>query len=206
MPSKKSSRVPRNPKSTADKRRSASETVLLFQFKITLHESNPPIWRRIQVPDCTLADLHELIQAAMGWENCHLHQFIVSDVRYGIPDPELGLENENKVRLSQIVPESGTPFRFRYKYDFGDGWLHDILFEDCPPHDVGQKYPLCLEGSRACPPEDVGGLWGYAEFLEAIADPKHEQHDELLEWIGGKFDPGKFDAKAATTAMRKAVR
>jgi hypothetical protein len=206
MPSKKSSRVPRNPKSSASNRRSASETDLLFQFKITLHESKPPIWRRIQIPDCTLGDLHELIQAAMGWENCHLHQFIVGDVRYGIPDPELGLKNEAKVRLSQIVPQGGTPFRFRYEYDFGDGWLHDILFEDCPPNDVGQKYPVCLDGSRACPPEDVGGVWGYAEFLEAIAGPKHERHRELLEWIGGEFDPEVFDAKATTIAMMKAFR
>jgi hypothetical protein len=127
VPSKKSSRVPHNPKSSASNRRPASKTDLLFQFKITLHESKPPIWRRIQVPDCTLADLHELIQAAMGWENEHLHLFIVVGVRYGIPDPELGLKNETKVRLSQFIPQNGTPFRFSYEYDFGDGWLHDIL-------------------------------------------------------------------------------
>ncbi len=206
MPSKKSSRVPLNPKPAASNRRPGSRTNLLFQLKITLHESKPPIWRRIQVPDCTLGDLHELIQAAMGWENYHMHQFIIGDERYGIPDPELGLKNESMVRLSQIVPQGGTPFRFRYEYDFGDGWLHDILFEDCPPNDVGQKYPVCLKGSRACPPEDVGGVWGYVEFLEAIADPKHERHGELLEWIGGEFDPEEFDAKAATIAMMKAVR
>jgi hypothetical protein len=206
MPSKKSSQVSRNPKPTANNRRSASKTDLLYQFKITLHQSKPPIWRRIQVPDCTLADLHELIQAAMGWENEHLHLFIIGGVRYGIPDPELGLKNEAKVRLSQIVPQSGTLFRFKYEYDFGDGWLHDLLFEGSPPNDVGRKYPVCLGGARACPPEDVGGVWGYAEFLEAIADPKHERHGELLEWIGGEFDPEVFDAKATTIAMMKAVR
>jgi Plasmid pRiA4b ORF-3-like protein len=206
MSSKKSSQVSRSSQPTADKRRSGSKTDLLYQFKITLHESKPPIWRRIQVPDCTLSDLHELIQAAMGWEDYHLHQFIVGDVRYGLPDPELGLKNESKVRLSQMVPQGGTPFRFRYEYDFGDGWLHDLVFEDCPPNEVGQTYPICLKGSRACPPEDVGGVWGYAEFLHAIADPKHERHSEWLEWIGGEFDPEEFDAKAATIAMMEAVR
>jgi len=205
MPSKKSSRVPRNPKPAARNRLTASKTDLLFQFKITLLKIEPPIWRRIQVPDCTLADLHELIQAAMGWENHHLHQFFIGGVRYGIADCELGVQNETKVQLSRFIPQTGTPFRFSYEYDFGDSWLHDILFEDCLPNDVGQKYPVCLEGSRACPPENVGGLWGYAEFLEATAVPKHEQHDEPLEWIGGKFDPEEFDAKAATIAMMKAV-
>jgi Plasmid pRiA4b ORF-3-like protein len=198
--------MPHNSKPAASNRRPGNRTNLLFQLKITLHESKPPIWRRIQVPDCTLGDLHELIQAAMGWKNYHMHQFTIGGVRYGIPDSELGLKNEAKVRLSQIVPRSGTPFRFRYEYDFGDGWLHDILFEGSPPNEVSQKYPVCLEGSRACPPEDVGGVWGYAEFLDAIADPKHERHCELLEWIGGEFDPEEFDAKAATIAMMKAVR
>src|SRR5690242_2454467 len=103
MPSKKSSRVPRNPKPAASNRRPGSKTNFLFQLKITLHESKPPIWRRIQVPDCTLGELHELILAAMGWENYHMHQFIIGDERYGIPDPELGLKNEAKVLLSQIV-------------------------------------------------------------------------------------------------------
>ncbi len=109
------------------------------------------------------------------------------------------------MRLSQIVPKSGKAFRFRYEYDFGDSWIHDVVFEGSSPNDLGQNFPVCLDGSRACPPEDSGGPWGYAEFLEAIADPKHEQHADLLEWIGGEFDPEEFDAKAATMAMMKAV-
>lgn len=206
MSPKKRKPAPKKPKASDRNRRPASNADLLFQFKITLHETKPPIWRRIQVPDCTLGDLHELIQAAMGWEDAHLHQFIIDDVRYGIPEQELGLENETKARLSKIVPQSRMPFRFRYEYDFGDGWLHDLLFEGYPSNDVGQKYPVCLDGSRACPPEDVGGVWGYAEFLDAIVDSKHERHGELLDWIGGEFDPEEFDAKAATIAMMKAVR
>jgi hypothetical protein len=182
------------------------KTAVLFRLKITLAEIKPLIWRRIEVPDCTLGDLHEVIQAAMGWKNCHLHQFIVDGVRYGTPDPELDLKNETEVQLSQIVAQSGEQFRFRYEYDFGDSWIHDVAFEGSSPNDLGQNFPVCLDGSRACPPEDCGGPWSYADFLEAITDPKHEQHADLLEWIGGPFDPEAFDVKTATKAMMKAVR
>jgi hypothetical protein len=179
---------------------------VLFRLKITLAEIKPLIWRLIDVPDCTLGDLHEMIQAAMGWENCHLHQFIVDAVRYGTPDPELDLKNETKVQLSKIVPQSGKQFLFRYEYDFGDSWMHEVVFEGSSPNALGQTFPTCLDGSRACPPEDCGGPWGYADFLEAIADPKHEQHADLPEWVGGAFDPEAFDVKTATKAMMKAVR
>lgn len=212
MTSKKRShqaeQVPHKPKAGTVKR-NVQKSDLLFQLKITLLEIKLPIWRRIQVPDCTLDDLHEVIQAAMGWENYHLHQFIIGGVRYGMPDPD-GLEfgpkikDESKVLLSEIAPKSDKPFRFKYEYDFGDGWLHEIVLEGYPAIENGQKYPLCLEGSRACPPEDVGGPWGYADFLEAIADPKHERHSELLEWAG-EFGPEAFDAKQTTKAMRKVI-
>ena len=178
----------------------------LFQFKITLHDIKPPIWRRVQVPDCTLGDLHKVIQAAMGWDNCHLHQFIVGGVRYGVPEPELNLKNESKVLLSKIIPKSDKKLRFLYEYDFGDGWLHDIVFEGQSPNELRRNYPVCLDGSRACPPEDVGGPWGYVDFLEAIADPKHERHAELLEWVGGNFEPEAFDVKETTKAMMKTAR
>jgi hypothetical protein len=194
------------PKRSPHKAKSNTRPDLLFRFRITLLEIKPPIWRSIQVPDCTLAELHNVIQAALGWENCHLHQFIIAGVRYGVPEPDLKLKNEGKVLLSRIVPKEGKGFRFRYEYDFGDGWMHDVVFEGNSPNEFGQNYPVCLDGSRACPPEDVGGPYGYEEFLEAIADPKHERHAELLQWIGGKFDPEEFDAKTATVAMMKAVR
>jgi len=210
MPSKKRSQngkqISHEPKKAAQKRSRTDKSNLLFQFKITLLEIKPPIWRRVQVLDCTLAVLHEVIQAAMGWENSHLHQFIVDKVRYGVPEPELNLKNEAKVLLSQIVPKGGKGFRFRYEYDFGDSWIHDVVFEGCSPNDAGQNFPVCLKGSRACPPEDSGGPWGYDDFLEAITDPKHERHGELLDWMGGAFDPEEFDAKTATVAMMKAVR
>src|SRR6185295_20263601 len=138
--------------------------------------------------DCTLDDLHEYIQTAMGWTNSHLHQFEIDGERYG--DPELlgddmgEIKDSMKARLSKFLPADGKRFRFKYEYDFGDGWLHEVLFEGNPAPGKNKKYPLCLEGSRACPPEDVGGVWGYVEFLRAIADPKHEEHDMFIEWAG----------------------
>ncbi len=114
----------------------APQSSSLFQFKITLHDIKPPIWRRVQVPDGSLGDLHKVIQAAMGWENCHLHQFIVDGVRYGVPEPELNLKNESKVLISEIVSKKGKQYRFLYEYDFGDGWLHDIVFEGQSPNEL----------------------------------------------------------------------
>ena len=182
----------------------------LYQFKITLNESNPPIWRRIQVKNCTLDKLHEHIQTAMGWTNSHLHQFKIEGERYG--DPELlddGFEDFDCVdstvtKISDIVPKEGKQIAFVYEYDFGDCWEHEVLFEGCLRAEKGHRYPLCVEGERSCPPEDVGGVWGYTEFLEALADPKHEQHDEFVEWAG-PFDPEEFDAAKSTKIMRRGL-
>jgi hypothetical protein len=178
---------------------------LLFQFKITLAGMKPPIWRRIQVRDCTLGDLHKMIQVVMGWENCHRHQFLIDSERYGAPsrdDLDFGLEmkNEKKITLSQIVPKSGKKVRFRYEYDFGDGWLHEIAFEEFAKPEVNAKYPRCLDGARSGPPEDIGGIGGYEEYLEAIADPKHEQHEEMLEWIGD-WDAERFSVEAINKGL-----
>jgi hypothetical protein len=179
----------------------------LYQFKITLKDSHPPIWRRIQVKDCTLDKLHEHTQTAMGWTNSHLHHFRVGEQLYG--DPMLMAENFEEMeykdstttRISDILPKSGKQFRFEYEYDFGDGWQHEVLFEGCIRAERGKRYPVCVEGARACPPEDVGGVWGYQAFLEGINDPEHEDHDGLLEWAGGSFDPEAFDPAKATKRM-----
>lgn len=200
-----------DPKTITDKKpNTKAGAKTLFQFTITLKDSKPPIWRRIQVQDCTLDKLHEHIQTAMGWTNSHLHQFEIGGKRYG--DPELledGFEDfecvdSTRTKLSKILPKSSTRFRFNYEYDFGNGWMHDVLFEGCPTPEPGNKYPMCLEGAQACPPEDVGGIGGYAEFLEALADSKHERHDEFLEWAG-PFDPGQFDAQGASEAMKEGL-
>ena len=184
----------------------------LYQFKITLLRTNPPIWRRIQVRNCTLDKLHERIQTAMGWRNCHLHQFKINGERHG--DPELidyGHEehfecvDSTQTQISDLVPKAGERFQFDYEYDFGDSWHHEILYEGCLESVKGVRYPICVEGERACPPEDVGGTGGYGRFLEIIADPKHEQHEDMLEWSGGRFDPEKFDAEKATKKMRRGL-
>jgi hypothetical protein len=178
------------------------------QFKITLLDIKPAIWRRIQVPDCTLAELHEYIQGAFGWENYHLHLFEIDGMKYGQPAPkefdtDLDYEDEAQVVLSGLLPKSAKQVRWIYEYDFGDCWRHEVLFEGFPPADPKAKCPLCLEGERACPPEDVGGTtWGYEEYLEAMADPDHERHDEFIGWRG-PFDPEAFDPKKATREMRK---
>jgi hypothetical protein len=190
----------RKPKSTGE----------LYQFKITLNYTEPPIWRRIQVPDCTLHQLHEHIQSAMGWENYHLYEFNVKGDRYGDPDTmnddfmDMECADATTSMLSDILPDKGKKFAFKYTYDFGDDWNHIIQFEGRPAPEPKAKYPLCVEGERACPPEDVGGVPGYYYCLEALADPKHEAHAEMKEWIG-RFDPEKFDAKRVTKAMRKGI-
>lgn len=179
--------------------------VPIYQIKITLKDSRPPIWRRVLVrSDSTLAQLHRIIQAVMGWADYHLHQFIAEGKYYGVPDPYYGdlmdMADERRVRLNQIV--RGEKFRFRYEYDFGDSWLHTLLVEKILPPELGQRYPVCVGGRRACPPEDVGGIWGYYEFLEAIQNPDHPEHEDYLEWIGGEFDPEEFNLDEVNAALR----
>lgn len=183
----------------------------LYQFKIILKDIWPPIWRRVQVKDCSLDKLHEHIQTAMGWTNSHLHQFMIDGVLHGDPDllcegweDEVWPVDSRETKISTIVREDGKPFRFEYEYDFGDDWQHEILFEGCLRTKKGARYPLCLEGARACPPEDVGGTSGYEEYLEVMADPKHEQHKSFRRWRG-RFDPEKFDPDKATKRMRRGL-
>lgn len=191
--------------------RKKKPTRLLYQLKVTLIDSKPAIWRRIQVKDCTLDKLHEHIQTVMGWTNSHLHRFDVDGQFYG--DPALMEENFHEMNyrdstitlLSDVVPEDGKRRRFKYEYDFGDRWDHEILFEGCPKAEKAQKYPLCVEGERACPPEDVGGMHGYAEFLKTIKDREHEEREGMLEWAEGWFDPEEFDADTATKSMWKGL-
>lgn len=179
----------------------------IYQLKITLLDSKPAIWRRVQVPnDINLAKLHQAIQSVMGWEDAHLHQFKVGKTYYGTtyPDDSAGMpetRDERKARLSELV--SRPKAKFVYEYDFGDSWEHEIVLEKILPAEPGVTYPVCTDGKRACPPEDCGGVWGYENLLEVIQDPKHPEHEDMLEWIGGSFDPEAFDVEGANRALRR---
>jgi hypothetical protein len=176
----------------------------VFQIKVTLDDIRPPIWRRILVPgNVTLEKLHDILQVVMGWDDYHLHQFTISDQYYGIPDDEFGFDvkSEKRCRLNQLFSKPGV--RFKYEYDFGDSWGHSLLIEEILPAEKGKSYPVCLKGKRACPPEDVGGSWSYANFLDALVDPSHPEHGEYLEWVGGEFDPEEFDLEAVNESLKK---
>lgn len=177
----------------------------ILQFKITLKEIAPVIWRRIQVPaSYSFWDLHVAIQDSMGWLDYHLHQFTIKrlhaqkTVAIGIPDDDFVLEE------SEILPgwETDVNLYFTdlgitalYLYDFGDNWEHEVILEGLLIKDKGLIYPHCLDGENACPPEDCGGVDGYFNFLESIMIPDHDEHKEMEEWIGGKFDPKNFNPK-----------
>jgi hypothetical protein len=172
----------------------SKKDLLIYQLKVTLKGSKPPIWRRIQIAsNISLAKLHRILQTAMGWTDSHLHQFVVGGTYYGTPTPEFDfeVEDEGKIKLSQAAP--GVKKKIVYEYDFGDGWEHEILVEKILQSEPGVRYPVCLAGKRACPPEDCGGVWGYESLLEALRDPEHPEHNDMLEWVGGDFDPEAFD-------------
>ncbi len=185
------------------RKKATSSTTRIYQIKVTLNASKPPIWRRILVPDdINLEKFHYIIQTAMDWTNSHLHQFIVGQTYFGEPHPNYGFEmqDERRVKLKQIV--SGEGFKFRYEYDFGDSWLHNLLVEKVLEPEPGQQYPVCIKGRRACPPEDIGGVWGYDIFLQAIQNPDHPEHGMYTEWIGGEFDPTEFDLDGTNEILR----
>ncbi|MEW6142711.1 MAG: plasmid pRiA4b ORF-3 family protein [Chloroflexota bacterium] len=171
---------------------------MVYQLKVTLRESKPLIWRRVQVPgNVTLHKLHMILQAVMGWTNSHLYSFDIAGTEYSIPDPieddfnEFHFVDSRRTRLSKVV--SREKVRFSYEYDFGDSWEHDILVEKILPAEPGVQYPLCLAGKRACPPEDCGGVWGYVDLLKIIRAPTHIEYERMMEWLGGPFDPEEFN-------------
>lgn len=167
----------------------------VLQLKISLLGiADPPVWRRLLVPAGIKLDrLHDLIQASLGWYDSHLHGFSAGGVDYGIPDPELGFRDERRTALRRLLAKPGD--RVRYTYDFGDHWEHEIVVEDVLRAEHGTRYPVCVAGRGAGPPEDCGGAWGYMDLRAALADPGHEEHEGMLEWLG--LDRGDdFDAKA----------
>lgn len=173
----------------------------VYQFKITLKGIKPPIWRRIQVPEnYSFWGLHVAIQDSMGWTDTHLHHFEIVNPATSMKE-EIGIPDEDFIDTSILAGWkrkiagyfTGDNSKAEYIYDYGDNWEHTIKLEKILPRKEGIKYPICVDGARACPPEDCGGKWGYKEFLEAITDPNHEMHEELLDWVGGDFDPEYFD-------------
>jgi hypothetical protein len=180
----------------------------IHQFKITLDGTKPPVWRRIQLPaTATFWDLHCAIQDAMGWEDEHLHAFEAGDRRHpiniGIPsdDGPWGMTDERAgwdVAVSDLLKQPGD--KCKYLYDFGDGWRHTVQLQQVLPRETGVNYPRCTAGARACPPEDCGGIHGYARLCEALKNPAKADEDgeELLEWFGDDFDPEHFDPDEVT--------
>lgn len=173
----------------------SSKAASVYQLKVTLLDTKPPVWRRVLVDGgSTLDHLHEVIQAAFGWWDCHLHEFEVGRTRYGVPDPDDDwgepARDERRTRLDAIADE-GTSFG--YTYDFGDNWSHRVVVEKVLVPTAGLAVPVCIDGRRACPPEDCDGTWGYRELIEIPADHTHPERDERREWLGGDLDPESFD-------------
>lgn len=177
---------------------------MIYQLHVQLLGTDPLIWRRIQVPgEVSLYRLNLLIQRAMGWKNAHLSEFNIDGRKYGATEQDHfaeGIYEFKKFKLSNVVTEIGGSFL--YVYDFGDDWQHKVVVEDIFAREKEVKYPLCIAGASACPPEDVGGIYGYDDFLGAISDPKHENHVEYKTWAG-KFDPEIFDVEKAKKAMQR---
>jgi len=175
----------------------------IYVLKITLADVSPPVWRRVAVPAAyTLDRVHRVIQLAMGWQDCHLHSFVVGGTQYGQPDPDglLDLRDELDYRLDAVVAKDD---RFVYTYDFGDWWEHHVVVESVLLAEPDGRYPACLAGEGACPPEDVGGVYGFERFLAAYLDPAHPRHREMVDWIGRPWGVGDFEPDRATALMRR---
>jgi len=173
----------------------------VYQIKVTLQGVKPPVWRRLLVPgSIPLRKLHAILQVALGWTDSHLHQFEVRGQTYGVPDPDFAndMQSDARVKLDQVLVREKDALT--YEYDFGDGWRHKIVLEKIVPPNPETPAPLCIAGAGACPPEDCGGVWGYANLLEAIADPSHPEHADMLEWLGDEFDSAYFN-KEEVNAM-----
>lgn len=178
----------------------------IHQLKITLKWTNPEIWRRIIVPSRTKLDtLHDIIQSAMGWYSCHLHQFIAGKrpnlVYYGSSEfIQAGeMKDESLVSLVDLAPKARA--KFHYEYDFGDSWIHEVVTEKILPPDSSITHPVCLDGANACPPEDCGGVGGFYRMLEVLQDPNHAQYDHYSDWIGEEWKPEVFDLNRVNASL-----
>jgi Plasmid pRiA4b ORF-3-like protein len=182
------------------------EAMDIYRVHVSLREIGPAIWRRIELSSqTTLKQLHRILQIAMGWEDSHLHEYIVNGQRYGTADPAYDgpgeILREAGVRLATVLPEPGA--EVLYVYDFGDCWQHDVRLEAVFPAESGIEYPRILDGARSCPPEDCGGAGGYADLLEVLLDPTHEEFEHMREWVGPRFNAEVFSVDAQMNVCRK---
>jgi len=191
----------------ANRTNNCATAASLYQLKVTLKWSRPPIWRRVVVrADMRLDRLHDVIQIVMGWTESHLHQFISGRTFYGKPDPESSGswgETLDEARHSVVDLAPAAKAKFIYEYDFGDGWEHEVTLEKSLPPGAGFKHPVCLAGANACPPEDCGGIGGYYNLLEVLAHPRHPDHADMKDWIGGEWDPARFDLDEANAGLKR---
>jgi hypothetical protein len=182
---------------------------LVYQFEIRLLDVEPAVWRRIQIPGETLDRLHRHIQAAMGWMNSHPYEFVILEQTYAdlhaLDGPDRGTKDARYTQLHPLMNDANVGFQFRYDYDFGDLWQHEITFEAVFPAGANGQYPVCLGGAGACPPEDVGVPVGYHDLLSALRDRRHEEHESSRLWVGEEFSPERFDVNVATAAMRRGL-
>ena len=187
-------KLPKNPRSKSTKS---------YQLRVELKGVKPAVWRRIVVPGAIkLSKLHQILLAAMGWQGGHLHEFIFADAMYGPAEEEMepGVEDESRVSLIKATADSNS---FTWVYDYGDYWAHKVKVERIVDMGVPLDMAICITGRNACPPEDVGGVPGYADFLEAIRDPANQEHQTMLEWCGGAFDPSAFDPFVAQDRLNE---
>lgn len=180
----------------------------IFQLHVELEDISPPVWRKVLVPsNITLAALHTALNELMGWTNSHLHQFLLRDRIFGDKRAddfgELEFEDEKKFCLDDLIGEGQV---ISYEYDFGDGWTHHVKVEKKLEFDRRLAYPLCVAGARACPPEDCGGPPGYESLVAKLRDPKDAEHDDLVTWVGGFFDPEGFDVNRTNNGLRERCR
>lgn len=187
----------------------------VYELRITLQEIRPPIWRLIQVPSTLrLCCLHDALQAVIGWTDSHLHRFEKDGKNWGVPehleDDGIDIIDESRTKVSDILTTPGDSML--YVYDFGDNWRHSVVLEKILPASATMVRPVCIAGERHCPPEDVGGVPGYQEFLEVVFDPSHEEFDHCVQWAGGpspvnqsvgRFQPEEFDLQAVNAALSR---
>lgn len=176
----------------------------IFRIEIVLVDVEPTVRRVVEVPgEASLAVLHEVVQDVMGWTNSHLHEFEIDGARYGMPDPDwdTGTLDEARAKLFRVLTAGQ---KVGYVYDFGDNWHHVLIVDAVTTPEPGVRYPRCVDGEGACPPEDVGGVFGYPEFVDALADPKHAEHAERVEWWGSdRFDPHHVDLAATDQVLER---